>query len=58
MDLPGKTNHTITCPTHSGNKGHYCWDWDGLYICADCPEFECCSCSGLDKETSCDAEAS
>jgi len=29
---------------HSNRGGHHCSDWDGLYICDDCPEKECCSC--------------
>jgi hypothetical protein len=23
---------------------HFCWDWDGLLIHRDDPEFECCVC--------------
>ena len=26
--------------THSGKHGHYCADWDGLWICEDCDEFK------------------
>jgi hypothetical protein len=29
---------------HSGKRGHYCIEWDDLYICEDCSEFECCRC--------------
>lgn len=29
--------------------GHYCYDWDEMYITEDDVEFECCSCySGTD----------
>lgn len=40
----GKESHDdFDC--HSGIRGHYCPDWDGLYICQDCPEFESCCCT-------------
>lgn len=30
---------------HSGRYGHYCHEWDGLWICEDCvEEFEVCLC--------------
>jgi len=28
----------------TGEKKHYCWDWDGLPIDETCKEFECCTC--------------
>jgi len=31
-------------PNHSGEYGHYCREYDGVYICKDCPEFENCLC--------------
>jgi hypothetical protein len=27
---------------------HFCWDWDGMLIHKDDPEFECCVCAGGD----------
>jgi hypothetical protein len=40
-DVPfGKNDHAKHCPEHSGAKGHYCREWDGLYICEDCHEFK------------------
>jgi hypothetical protein len=35
---------------HSNVLGHYCIEWDFLYICKDCPEFECCTCFPLLKD--------
>jgi len=30
---------------HPDNKkGHFCWEWDFLYICEHCKEFHCCNC--------------
>lgn len=29
---------------HKGVNGHYCCEWDGLWICEECPEFDCCCC--------------
>ncbi len=40
----GPEAHDKHAPTHSGKRGHYCYDWDGLWICEDCSEFECCKC--------------
>lgn len=40
----GRYIHDIRLPTHSGEKGHYCLEYDGLWICKDCIEFECCNC--------------
>lgn len=39
-----KDDHDEHCPHHSGKRGHYCPEWDELYICEDCPEFESCVC--------------
>jgi len=37
-DLPfGKNAHNRRNLNHSGKHGHYCWEWDQLYICEDCP---------------------
>ena len=49
IDPFGKEMHDKHCPEHSGNKGHFCGDWDGLWICEDCEEFKCCWC-GLEDE--------
>ena len=40
----GKDDHDLYMPHHSGNNGHYCPDWDGMYICDDCPEADVCFC--------------
>jgi hypothetical protein len=40
----GKEAHDEHAPNHSGEEGHFCWEWDGLWICKDCPEFEFCHC--------------
>lgn len=29
-----------------GRIWHFCWDWDGLLVEKDSPEFECCTCVG------------
>lgn len=40
-----KAHDDNCCPLgHSGDYGHYCLDWDGLWICKDCAEFDCCTC--------------
>lgn len=44
----GATAHNKFNPDHSGKYGHFCVEWDGLYICQDCSEFKCCTC--LNKE--------
>jgi len=36
--------HDRKCSHHSGKKGHYCPEWDALYICEDCPEYKACKC--------------
>jgi hypothetical protein len=43
-DAFGKHYHDQQCPTHSGNRGHFCDQWDGLWICEDCEEFQVCTC--------------
>jgi len=45
----GKEVHDRHAPDHSGKFGHFCYDWDGLWICEDCSEFEFCSCKFEDK---------
>ncbi len=40
----GPEAHNEQIPNHSGLHGHYCVEWDGLWICEDCDEFDCCSC--------------
>lgn len=40
----GKNDHDRHQPGHSGKHGHECPEWDYLYICADCEEFEFCEC--------------
>lgn len=44
----GMAAHDRAAPKHSGIKGHYCLEFDGLWICEDCTEFDCCTC--LPKE--------
>lgn len=34
---------------HSGRFGHYCYEWDGLWICQDCEEFKCCLCWDMEE---------
>lgn len=31
---------------HSLKNGHYCAEWDDMYICEDCDEARCCLCFG------------
>lgn len=40
----GKKSHDEHYPTHSGKRGHFCWEFDGLWICEDCDEFQHCIC--------------
>lgn len=40
----GHNGHNFYSPEHSGRYGHYCPDWDDLYICEDCEEFKSCTC--------------
>lgn len=42
-DPYGPEAHAKHCPTHSGKQGHYCPDWDFLWICEDCGEAACCT---------------
>jgi len=43
-DLFGWRMHDKYSPDHSGQYGHYCMDFDGLWICKDCSDFACCTC--------------
>lgn len=36
--------HDELCKNHSNENGHYCSEWDDMYICEDCSEFRCCAC--------------
>ena len=47
----GKKNHDSQLPSHKGEFGHYCYNWDGLYICGDCSEIACCTCLDVDSLT-------
>jgi len=40
----GRYRHDMAHPTHSKKQGHFCHDFDGLWICSDCGEFACCRC--------------
>lgn len=40
----GPEAHDEAVPRHSKKRGHYCPEWDDLWICEDCEEFECCEC--------------
>lgn len=42
----GPEAHDRGCPTHSGKHGHYCNEFDGLWICEDCIEWDVCTCYG------------
>ena len=44
FDRFGSNGHNFYSPEHSDRYGHYCSDWDGLYICEDCEEFKSCTC--------------
>ena len=44
----GKKAHDRENPTHLNFSGHYCLTFDGLWLCAECPEFRVCEC---DEET-------
>lgn len=43
-DPYGPEAHDLGWPQHSKKRGHYCEEWDGLWICEDCSEFKHCSC--------------
>lgn len=43
-DKFGPEAHSRGCPNHSGTNGHYCWEFDGLWICDDCTESMSCHC--------------
>lgn len=44
FDRFGFSGHSYYNPDHNNKHGHYCWDWDGLWICEDCEEFKSCTC--------------
>lgn len=51
LDDPfGWRAHDKQVPEHSGLNGHYCNEFDGLWICQDCSEWDCCTCFGEAKE--------
>ena len=41
--------HNDVFPTHSCKQGHYCLEWDDMYICEDCMEFGCCECEFIEE---------
>lgn len=43
-DEHGWRMHDKHCPDHSGYYGHYCNEFDGLWICKDCSEWDVCTC--------------
>lgn len=43
-DQFGRYAHDTQCLNHSRKRGHYCLEFDGLWICEDCSAFECCTC--------------
>ena len=49
-DPHGKEAHDREAVGHSGLLGHECPEWDGLYICEDCDEFDDCSCEFVDDD--------
>lgn len=34
----------------TGNKAHWCYEWDGLPVDDTCVEFECCTCYKKDGQ--------
>lgn len=44
IDPFGPEAHDKYAPQHTKVSGHYCYDFDGLWICEDCPEFHVCTC--------------
>lgn len=32
-----------------GVHKHFCLEWDGMYICDECPEFDACLCFKTSK---------
>lgn len=50
-DRYGWRAHDKGAPKHAGSHGHYCHEWDGLWICADCPEFEACVCFSPEEKS-------
>ena len=51
IDPFGPEAHNAQAPEHSGNFGHYCPEWDDLWICKDCAEYECCTCFACEPKT-------
>lgn len=50
FDRSGTNGHRYyTKGSHSSKKGHFCLEWDSLWICEDCQEFQACKC--FDAET-------
>lgn len=39
-----KAEHDHFNPAHSGAHGHFCQDWDYMFICDDCHERDGCTC--------------
>lgn len=50
-NLTTKESHDKHNPEHSGLLQHSCPNWDYLYICADCPEFDACLCFSPDPQS-------
>jgi len=45
FDRFGPNGHRYyTKDSHSNSFGHFCPEWDYLWICKDCREFQACSC--------------
>jgi hypothetical protein len=38
-------NPMLKLTAEEKQRWHFCWDWDGLLIEADSPEFSCCTCA-------------
>lgn len=44
FDRFGPNGHRHYHKNHSGKYGHFCAEWDYLWICNDCKEFQACKC--------------
>ena len=44
FDRFGPNGHRFYSKDHSNRYGHFCPEWDYMWICEDCKEFEACSC--------------
>jgi len=53
--VPTKDYDKIKLTEEEQREWHFCWDWDGLLIHKDHPEFECCVCAGGDRIRQSDA---